>query len=148
MARARRRSQDADMTALIESSTLTHSAQREPTGGRDPAHALYEHAAGLLASAQSLQASAQAPGAVAATAPTLACVQASLSALSGTIEELRGHVLARLSDPVLPGDDLRPQRAEVALTLERLAGVLEQGMVVSERARDSIEPVQDELRAI
>jgi hypothetical protein len=136
------------MTALIETSTPTHSARHRPTGGRDPAHALYEHAAGLLAAAQSLQAAAQAPSAVAATAPTLACVQASLSALSATIEEMRGHVLARLSDPVLPGDDLRPQRADVALTLERLAGVLEQGMIASERVRDAIEPVQDELRAI
>ena len=140
------------MTTLIapvtSPSTPPDSSQREPTGGRDPAHALYEHAAGLLASAQSLQAATHASGAVAATAPTLACVEASLAALSSAIEGLRGHVLARLTDPVLPGDDLRPQRADVALALERLAGVLDQGELACERARDSIEPVQDELRAI
>jgi hypothetical protein len=137
------------MTTLLEPVTsLSSSAQGDPMGARDPAHTLYEHAAGLLACAQSLQAATQAPGAIAATAPTLACVETSLSALSGAIDELRGHVLARLTDPVLGGDDLRPQRAEVALALERLAGILEQGTLASERARDSIEPVQDELRVI
>jgi hypothetical protein len=140
------------MTALTEPRTpaLTpiHTAQREPTGGRDPAHALYEHAAGLLASAQSLQAASQAPGAVAATAPTLACLNASLSALTGAIDGLRGRALERLSDPVLPGDDLRPQRAELAQQLERLAGILEQGSRAAQTALESIEPVNDELRAI
>jgi hypothetical protein len=128
--------------------TLTHSALRERTGGRDPAHALYEHAAGVLASAQSLQAAAQASGAVAATAPTLACLEASLSALTGAIDGLRGRALERLSEPVLPGDDLRPQRAEIAMQLERLAGILEQGSRAAQSALASIEPVQDELRAI
>ena len=140
------------MTALTEprapALTPFHPAQREPTGGRDPAHALYEHAAGLLASAQSLQVAAQASGAVAATAPTLACVEASLSALTGAIDGLRGRALERLSDPLLPGDDLRLQRAEIAFQLERLAGILEQGSLAAQSALDSIEPVSDELRAI
>ena len=125
-----------------------HPAQNEPTGGRDPAHALYEHAAGLLASAQALQASAQAPGAVAATAPTLACLEVSLSALNGAIDSLRGGALERLSDPVLTDDDLLPQRVEIAFQLERLAGILEQGSLAAQSALDSIEPVNDELRAI
>jgi hypothetical protein len=139
------------MTALTEPRTPPLEPihpQRERTGGRDPAHALYEHAAGLLASAQSLQASAQAPGAVAAPAPTLACLDASLSALTGAIDLLRGRALERLSDPVLPGEDLRPQRADIALQLERLAGILEQGSLAAQSALDSIEPVNDELRAI
>ena len=37
-------------------------------GGRDPAHELYEHAAGLLTTAQALEAATHAPGAVAAVA--------------------------------------------------------------------------------
>jgi hypothetical protein len=135
------------MTAMIEPA-LIHPDQREPTGGRDPAHELYEHAAGLLESAQSLHAAAQAPGAVAATAPTLACLEASLSALTGAIDSLRGRTLERLSDPVLPVDDLRPQRAEIALQLERLAGILEQASQAASSALDSMEPVNDELRAI
>jgi len=135
------------MTPFVTSAlTPTDPARRESTGGRDPAHALYEHAAGLLAAAQSLQAATQVSGALAATAPTLACLEASLSALAGAIEGVRGRVLERLSDPVLPGEDLRPQRAEIALQLERLAGILEQGSLACESARDSIEPVQDELR--
>ena len=136
------------MTMTAPAPTPTHSALRELTGGRDPAHTLYEHAAGLLASAQSLQAATQASGAVAATAPTLACLEASLSALTGTVDGLRGRALERLSDPVLPGDDLRPQRAEIALQLERLAGILEQGSLAAQSALASIEPVNDELRAI
>jgi hypothetical protein len=147
---SRRGGQDRGMTAMTSPLTpaTALSDSHEPPGGRDPAHALYEHAAGLLASAQALEAATQASGAVAATAPTLACVETSLSALSGAIEGLRGQVLARLAEPVLPADDRRPQRAEIALALERLAGILEQGALASERAQDSIEPVQDELRAI
>jgi hypothetical protein len=137
------------MTAMTEPALIEiDPAQHETTGGRDPAHALYEHAAGLLASAQALQVAAQASGAVAATAPTLACVDASLSALTGAIDGLRGRALERLSDPVLPGDDLRPQRAEIALQLERLAGILGQGALAAQSALDAIEPVNDELRAI
>ena len=49
---------------------------------------------------------------------------------------------------MLPGDDLRPQRAEIALQLERLAGILEQGSLAAQSALASIEPVNDELRAI
>ncbi|HEX6020517.1 MAG TPA: hypothetical protein VFZ00_00885 [Solirubrobacter sp.] len=137
------------MTAMIEPAlTAIHPDPRERTGGRDPAHELYEHAAGLLESAQSLQVAARAPGAVAATAPTLACLEASLSALTGAVDSLRGRTLERLSDPVLPVEDLRPQRAEIALQLERLAGILEQASQAASSALDSMEPVNDELRAI
>jgi hypothetical protein len=137
------------MTQPASSDLITSGATRpERASGRHPAHALYEHAAGLLASAQSLEAAAQAPDAVPATAATLACVEASLDALASAIEQLRGHVLDRLSNSLLPGDDLRPPRTDVGLQLGRLCGVLEQGSRTCERARESMDPVSDELRAI
>jgi len=64
------------MTALMEHArprtAPTKPREHQLGAGRDPAHALYAHAAGLLASAQSLEAATQAQGAVAAMAPTLA----------------------------------------------------------------------------
>jgi hypothetical protein len=116
--------------------------------GRDPAHELYEHAAGLLATAQALEAATHAPGAIAAVAPTLTCVQNSLEALADAVDRLRGHALERLTDPVLDGQDLRPLRADIALRFERLAGILEQGSVVAGRTRDAMEPALIELTAI
>jgi hypothetical protein len=140
------------MTALTEPVPLrTHTTSSRPhrlPGGRDPAQALYEHAAGLLASAQSLEAATHEPGAVAATAPTLSCIEASLAALASAVGRLRGQALERLSEPVLPGEDLRPQRAEIALALERVAGVLDQGSFACGSALAAIEPVADEMRAI
>jgi hypothetical protein len=140
------------MTALAQRmiSPLRTGDERSEgsTGGRDPAHELYEHAAGLLATAQALEAATHAPGAVAAVAPTLACVETSLVALAGAAERLRMQALKRLTDPVLPIEDLRPHRADVALHLERLAGVLEQCSLTCAQARDSIEPVLSELTAI
>jgi hypothetical protein len=137
---------DERMTALIA------PPHRDPgpvaTGGRDPAHELYEHAAGLLAAAHALEAAAHAPGAVAAISPTLACLEAALGALAETTERLRGQALERLSEPMLPNEDLRAQRAEIALHLERLAGVLEQASQVSTSARGAIEPVLGELTVV
>ena len=115
------------------------------TGGRDPAHKLYEHAAGLLASAQALEAATHARGAVAAVRPTLACVAASLAALADATERQRGQAQERLNDPELPNEDVRAQRADVAMQLERLAGVLEQASQISTSARGAIEPVLAEL---
>jgi len=109
---------------------------------------LYTHAAGLLASAQALEAATRAQGVVAAMAPTLACLETSLDALASAIGRLRGHALERLSEPVLPSEDLRPHRAEIALQLGRLAGVLDQGSFACGRALTATEPVLDELRAI
>jgi hypothetical protein len=102
----------------------------------------------LLASAMSLEAATQTAGAEAATSPTLACVETSLAALATAVGRLRGQTLARLSEPVLPGEDLRLQRAEIALALERLAGMLDQTSFACGRARAAIDPVSDELRAI
>ena len=121
----------------------------EPYGGRDPAHHLYAHAAGVLASAQALEASADDPGTVAALAPTLACVETSLAALAQATSRLRVHALRRLTDPVLGLDEHTARhRAELATTLERLAGVLDQGSFACTRARAAIDSVNDELTAI
>ncbi len=117
-------------------------------GGRDPAHVLYEHAATMLETTQALEAATHAPGAVAAVAPTLACLETSLAALASAAGRLRSHALERFSDPRLAADDRRPRRADVALQLERLAGVLEHGSLVSRRAQASLEPVLHELTAI
>jgi hypothetical protein len=138
------------MTALTDPNTFSSRAAdtHSSTSGRDPAHELYEHAAGLLAAAQALEAATRAPGSIAAVAPTLMCVQSSLVALAGAVDRLRGHALDRLTDPVLDAEDLRPLRADIAMRLERLAGVLEQGSVVAGRTRDSMDPALVELTAI
>lgn len=144
------RCQHRGMTALTDPPRTSPRPvdPHSPTGGRDPAHELYEHAAGLLATAQALEAATHAPGSIAAVAPTLTCVQSSLEALAGAVDRLRGHALDRLTDPVLDGEDLRPLRADIASRLERLAGVLDQGAVVAGRTRDSMEPALIELTAI
>ena len=85
---------------------------RSATGGRDPAHELYEHAAGLLTTAQALEAATREPGAVAAVGPTLACWEASLVALASATERLRRHALERLTEPVLATENLRARRAD------------------------------------
>jgi hypothetical protein len=117
-------------------------------GGRDPAHALYDEAAGLLATAHALEAATREPGAVAALAPTLACMEASLEALGRVTEQLRDHALVRLAEPILPSGDMRQRRAEVALGFGRLVGVLEQCAGACTQARRSIAPVVTELTAI
>ncbi len=125
-----------------------HVRSHDTTGGRDPAHELYEHAAGLLKTAQALEAATREPGAVVAVAATLACFEASLVALAGATDRLRGHALERLTDPVLATENLRAHRADIASHLERLAGVLEQSSLACADARDSFEPVLTELTAI
>jgi hypothetical protein len=140
------------MTSLTQLMVPTSSRNdvrgHDTAGGRDPAHELYEHAAGLLTTAQALEAATREPGAVVAVSATLACWEASLAALAGATERLRRHALERLTDPVLPNENLRADRADVAMQLERLAGVLEQSSLACARARDSLEPVLVELTAI
>jgi hypothetical protein len=152
MVRGRTRWHHRGMTALMipTEAAARHRPQRDSavTGGRDPAHNLYEHAAGLLASAQALEAATHARGAVAAVSPTLACLEASLAALADATERLRGQALERLTEPMLPNEDLRAQRGDVALQLERLAGVLEQASQISASARGAIEPVLAELTLV
>jgi hypothetical protein len=87
------------MAAMITRARRVHVAPSHsvtgagdpPAAGRDPAQALYEHAAGLLASAGALRAAAHEPGTAAALGPTLACVEASLDALADVAEQLRNH---------------------------------------------------------
>ncbi len=121
---------------------------RAPEGGRDPAHVAYDHAAVMLASAQALEAASRAPGAVPAIAPTLACLEASLEALALSLDSLRTNALERLSDPVLPGEDMRAYRADIAADLARLARALDQGAILCVQARRSIAPVSRELSVI
>ena len=123
-------------------------ARSPSAGGRDPAHELYDHAAGLLATAQALEAATHPPDAVAAIAPTLACVETSLVALNGAVERLRRRTLQRLAAPVLTTEDLRPLRADVSLHLERLARMLEQCSLECATAREALEPAVVELTAV
>lgn len=117
-------------------------------GGRDPAHALYDEAARLLATAQALDAATLAPEALPALAPTLACMETSLEALARAIGQLRDHALQRLSAPVLPAGGLRQRRAEIARSFDRLESTLEQGAGGSIQARRAVAPVATELTAI
>jgi hypothetical protein len=136
------------LTPPLPSDVVNADPVEAPSRGRDPAHALYDEAAGLLATAQALAAATREPGAVAALAPTLACIDASLEALRRATEQLRERALARLAEPVLPARDMRRRRAEVALRFGRLAGVLEQSVVACKQARRSVAPVATELTAI
>jgi hypothetical protein len=135
------------MTAMIELTT-TDVAHNSFAGGRDPAHELYDHAAGLLATAQALEAATRPHDAVAAVAPTLACLETSLVALSGAVDALRRGALQRLAEPVLTTEDLRPLRADVSFRMGRLAGMLEQCSLECAAARDALEPATAELTAV
>lgn len=111
----------------------------------DPAHAAYDHAAALLASAQALEAATRPAGAVPATAPTLACLETSLDALALAVARLRAHTLDRLADPLLPSEDAQVRRARVAVDLAHLSSALEQGANACAEARRSLAPVAGEL---
>src|SRR3954471_12832706 len=136
------------MTALLEPAHPYAAAPRarehRSGSGRDPAHTLYHHAACLLGSAQSLEAATQAPGVASATAPTLACLETSLAARATAVGRLRGQALERLSEPVLPSDGLRPERAEIARALERVAAVVDRAAFACGNALGAIEPVHAE----
>ena len=139
------------MTAMLELTAPmpnTDAARNSFAGGRDPAHELYDHAAGLLATAQALEAATRQSDAVAAAAPTLACIEASLVALGDAVESLSRSALQRLMAPVLTTEDLRPLRADVSLRMERLAGTLRQGAFESAAAREALEPAAAELTAV
>ena len=117
-------------------------------GARDPAHAVYDEAARLLAAAQALDAATHEPGSVAALAPTLACTEASLEALARAIGRLRDHALQRLSEPILSPGGMRQRRAELARSFDRLESTLEQGASGSTQARRSVAPIATELTVI
>lgn len=98
------------LTPPISPAVVDDHSREAPSGGRDRAHALYDEAAGLLATAHALEAAAREPEVVAALAPTLACIETSLGALRSVSEQLRDQALVRLSSPVLPHGDLRQRR--------------------------------------
>lgn len=121
------------------------AGSEEASDHLDPAHALYHHAAGVLASAQAVDAASHAGGAVAAVAPTLACLDTGLAALAAATERLRAQALARLAEPLFEADDRRRHRAELSASFERLAGVLAQASIAAEQALAATDPVLDEL---
>lgn len=148
MAASRAGGQDGCMSVMTLHENPAVDLDRAPHGGRDPAHVAYDHAAALLASARALEVATRDAGAVPALAPTLACLDVSLDALAAAVERLRTHALERLADPILPADDMRARRAEIAGDLARLAGLLAQGAEMTTQAQRSLAPVADELTVI
>ena len=117
-------------------------AGNPPAARRDPAHALYEQAAGLLASAGALQAAAHAPGTEAALGPTLACLEASLHALAGVAERLRDQAV-RSPLPTGPmRHETSPAGSEVEERFRDLIEALEHSRVACASARVAVGPVQ------
>jgi hypothetical protein len=118
------------MTAMTEPAcrpTTSGVPPDAPYGGRDPAHELYAHAAGVLAHAQALEAASESPETAPALTPTLACLETSLAALAQAVARLRVHA-------VEPFDGRR--QVDVGAALERLSGVLDQGSFACTRARE------------
>jgi hypothetical protein len=116
--------------------------------GRDPAHALYEEAAGLLSAARALEAASRVPGALAALGPTLACVEASLDALGEAATQLGDRAVRRLSWPPLTDHDMRTDRTEAVQRFGRLVVALEDGRDACTRTRASFGPIMAELTAL
>jgi hypothetical protein len=111
--------------------------------GRDPVRAVYEQAAGLLASAGALRAAAHASGTTAALGPTLACVEASLDALAGVAEELRNQAV----QPPPEAGAVRPTTGsaglgEVEQRFRQLIDALEHARAACAYARVAVGPIQ------
>ena len=102
---------------------------------RDPARDLYDHAAGLLASARALEAAARAPGASAALGPTLACVEASLEALAQDAEHLSEHALGERSQDA--DRDVLATRGEAEQRFTLLVAALADARVACAASRTS-----------
>jgi hypothetical protein len=113
-----------------------------PAAGRDPAQALYEHAAGLLASAGTLRAAAHEPGTAAALGPTLACVEASLDALADVAEQLRNHAVERRSGTGAVRNATGLAGSEVEGRFRELIDALESSRAACAYARVAVGPVQ------
>jgi hypothetical protein len=113
-----------------------------PAAGRDPAEALYEHAAGLLASAGALRAAAHEPGTAAALGPTLACVEASLDALASVAEQLRNHAVERRSGTGAVRHATGLAGSEVEERFRDLIDALESSRAACAYARVAVGPVQ------
>jgi hypothetical protein len=108
----------------------------------DPAHALYGHAAGLLASAGALQAAAHAPGAAAALGPTLACLESSLDALAAVAKLLGDQAVEPISESAAVRTEPGLAGSEVEQRFRHLIGALEASRVACAYARVAVGPVQ------
>jgi HEAT repeat protein len=113
-----------------------------PAAGRDSAHALYEHAAGLLASAGALRAATREPGTAAALGPTLACVEASLDALADVAEQLRDHAVEQRSGTGAVRHATGLAGWEVEARFRDFIDALESSRVACAYARVAVGPVQ------
>ena len=118
------------------------AAANPPAEQRDPAHALYEQAAGMLASAGALRAAAHTPGTAAALGPTLACLEAALDALADVADRLRNQA-------VLPDVETGAWRreatsigSEVEQRFRELIDSLESSRLACAYARVTVGPVQ------
>jgi hypothetical protein len=113
-----------------------------PAGGRDQAPALYEHAAGLLASAGALRAAAHEPGPAAALGPALACVEASLDALADVAQQLRNQAVEPRFETSAARRATRPAGSEVEERFHALIDALEGSRAACAYARVAVGPIQ------
>jgi hypothetical protein len=113
----------------------------ERSAAPDPAKLLYEHAAGLLASAGGFDAASRTPGVGAALGPALACLEASLYSLAGAAE----HLSARARERPDGGDLKHSLNAPVARGVNQrfrdLVNAIEAAQSACGYARDALGPV-------
>ena len=108
---------------------MTTSTSRPMLAGRQPARAVYEHAAGVLAAARGLEAESRDPEAAAAIAPTLACIEAALEAVAEATARLGDHVVERYAEPH------STRSAGAVRAFQRLHGSLAESSAACLRAR-------------
>jgi hypothetical protein len=120
------------------------SAADLPATARDPAHVLYEQAAGLLASSVALRAAVYAPGTAAALGATLACLEASLDALADVADRLRNQAIRPDSERDPLRAEARRVGSEVEQRFRHLILALEdsRGACACAYARVAVGPVQ------
>jgi hypothetical protein len=121
---------------------LDAAGANPPARGRDPSQALYEQAAGLLASAGGLRAAAHAPHAAGALGPTLACLEASLDALVGVVERLRIQTDRAPSERGTASPKTRPGGSEIEQRFRHLIDALEDSRIACAYAHEAVGPVQ------
>jgi hypothetical protein len=118
------------------------AAANLPAEGRDPAHALYEQAAGMLASAGALRAAAHTPGTAAALGPTLACLEAALDALADVADRLRNQAGPPDVETRASRREATPIESEVEQRFRQLVDSLESSRLACAYARLAVGPVQ------
>ena len=137
------------MTADTRSLTLIPPLQARPdpeAEGREAApdgpHALFEPAAGLLASAGALRAAAPGPGAAVSFGPTLACFEASLEVLADVARLLQDQAVERAHPTRVARTHTGLVGAEVEYRFRHLIDALERSRVACAQARVAVGPVQ------